>query len=230
MSEDDFSGFGDPPAFRPCDLCGRATSKSPCWECQLAAEAKREREAVRARALATIPEDFATVRLTAGAELTARVKGLPMPLELAAERVLDARWATLVGASGLGKTTFAAACFAEGVTRVPLPGALFITAEELASASAHHPRGAGEPERIAVALAAPLLVIDDVGGPDVAIDASAVRKVVYRRHGRGQRTWVTTGLTREQLVRGYDDGFARRLLERRSGTVVLRFGDAGASP
>jgi hypothetical protein len=62
--------------------------------------------------------------------------------------------------------------------------------------------------------------LDDVGGErDHAM--SAVHDIFVERHAENRATWVTTGLTREQLVKRYGQGIVARVFER---ATVIRVG------
>ena len=76
-----------------------------------------------------------------------------------------------------------------------------------------HPAGHGEPELVELAMRAPLVLIDDLGGERDHVH-SALPDVLVERHAESRPTWVTTGLTREQLVKRYGQGIVARVFER----------------
>jgi DNA replication protein DnaC len=121
-----------------------------------------------------------------------------------------------VGAAGSGKTSLAVACLRRWVyetTRV----AGFFHANELGMARIQHPAGRGEPELVERAKKWPLVLIDDLGS-ERGIAGCAVPDVIYVRHAEDRPTWLTTGLSRRDIVDRYGAGIARRVFER--ATVV----------
>jgi len=118
----------------------------------------------------------------------------------------------LMGVSRAGKTSLAVAMIREWVLRARRPAA-FVHAYRLGVARIQHPAGHGEPEAVDVAMRMPLIVLDDLGSErDHAL--SAVPDVIFERDAQALPTWVTTGLTREQLVKRYGLGVVARVFER----------------
>ncbi len=116
------------------------------------------------------------------------------------------------GRTGAGKTSLAVAClrrWAASAGRV----AAFVHAYELAVARLQHPAGHGEPELVEHAMMLPMVLVDDIGS-EREMAGNAVHDVVFARHAEDRALWVTTGLTRAQLVTRYGAGIVRRLLER----------------
>ena len=65
-----------------------------------------------------------------------------------------------------------------------------------------------------------MVLLDDIGSErDTA--ANALPDVVFERHAEDRPLWVTTGLSKEQLVARYGEGIVGRLFERSS---VIRMG------
>ena len=108
----------------------------------------------------------------------------------------------LYGAASAGKTSLAVACVRRWVAEYARPAGFF-HAYALGVARIQHPAGHGEPE----------------------MSGSAVPDVMFTRHAEDRPLWVTTGLTRDQLVVRYGTGIVRRLFER---AKVINLG--GTSP
>lgn len=205
--------FGPEPSWLTC-ACGVLTTRTPCWTCSRRNDAANAARREKASAEASIPSRFRWAQLGAP-ELQARVK-TPHDVRVLASRLLGADRALLVGGSGAGKTSLACACLRER-----LDGGRFVSALRLGVARAQAGLGGGEAATVEQAIAAPLLVIDDVG-QEAKIATNAVRDVVFARHDEERPTWATTGLTVRMLAELYGDGFARRLSD---GAVVLRLGE-----
>jgi DNA replication protein DnaC len=181
------------------------------------AEAARER---RQDALATlertIPAAYRWARFSA--------PELPIRVGAAMRQVLeDASWrhAKLVfmGNAGAGKTALAVACLRRWTVESVESGegAAFVHAYALGVARLQHAAGHGEPEVVERAMKSPTVLVDDLGSErDIAGGAAA--DVIYVRHAEDRRLWVTTGLTRPQLLTRYGEGIVRRLFER--ATVI----------
>ena len=65
-----------------------------------------------------------------------------------------------------------------------------------------------------------MVLVDDLGS-EREMSGSAVPDVIFTRHAEDRPLWVTTGLTRDQLVVRYGTGIVRRLFER-SKVINLR--------
>ena len=118
----------------------------------------------------------------------------------------------LMGVSRAGKTSLGVAMLRAWVLRARRPAA-FVHAYRLGVARIQHPAGHGEPEAVDIAMRMPLILLDDLGSErDHA--CSAVSDVIFERDAQGLATWVTTGLTREQLVKRYGLGVVARVFER----------------
>lgn len=226
MDPDFLAALGPAPTFVPCPRCGRETASPkgvPCWDCQRADEAKRDAEHAERRL--GIPPRFGWARF-GGSELAERVRILgrsgPVDLDVARRHILS--WAgpavLFLGAAGTGKTSFAIACLRETA------GPCCVSASALERARIEHRAGDGEAPLVKRALSARVLLIDDLG-QDKASNVSAVEAVVLARHDANLTTWVTTGLTPEELESRYGAGVRRRLTEPGVGLVV-RFGSPQA--
>jgi DNA replication protein DnaC len=129
----------------------------------------------------------------------------------------------LYGAASAGKTSLAVACVRRWVAEYARPAGFF-HAYALGVARIQHPAGHGEPEIVHRAMHAPMVLVDDLGS-EREMSGSAVPDVMFTRHAEDRPLWVTTGLTRDQLVVRYGTGIVRRLFER---AKVINLG--GTSP
>lgn len=210
------SMFGANLTFETC-VCGAQSTRKPCWDCVSAADRAAELRAAEERA--GIPAQFAWAHPDA-AELVERCK----PIGRAGEPVRVSQTVQVVrayagnavafqGQSGAGKTSLAVACLRG------LPGALMVAAGALGRARIEHPAGHGEAPLIRRAMAARVLLVDDLG-QDKTTAISAVEDVINHRHDARLVTWVTTGLTEDQIESRYGAGVRRRLTERGIALVV----------
>jgi hypothetical protein len=129
----------------------------------------------------------------------------------------------LMGFSRAGKTSLAVAMVRKWVAATGRSAA-FLPAYKLSNARLQHPAGRGEPEIVELALQAQLALLDDLGCERDHL-SSPIPDILFDRHAEDRPTWVTTGLTREQLVRRYGLGIVARIFER---AKVIRVGE-GAS-
>lgn len=212
MSVADFI-LGPEPAWLTCS-CGTVSARVPCWDCSRSRDRSRAESAAREAAAQSIPPRFRWARHGApGFDLRGRVQDDP---ETLAGRILGAERVCFVGGAGAGKTSLACACLRER-----LDGGLFVSAIALGLARAQAKLGDGEPKLVEQALAAPLLLLDDVG-QEPKLTPNAVKGVVFGRYDADLPTWVTTGLTSQELVAAYGDGFLRRIAG--DGALVVRMG------
>jgi DNA replication protein DnaC len=166
----------------------------------------------------TIPASYRWARFSAP-ELRQRV---PAPALAFAQDAWRHDRVCLMGASRAGKTSLAVAMLRRWASHASRAG-VFVHAYRLGVARILHPAGHGEPELVELAMRAPLVLIDDLGGErDHAV--SALPDALVERHAENRPTWVTTGLTREQLVKRYGQGIVARVFER--ATVI----HVGAEP
>lgn len=238
---------------RPCPTCGLArcpcgadydavpledgTVPVTCPRCRLL----RGRERLLAGVRETICERFRDVTFDAP-DLARRVGvlhggGSTADAIAAAVGAVDSARVTLVGEAGAGKTTLAAAMLNAVLARaapVDAPaaavrraaGALWTTAYRLHRARLQHPLGRDEAPLIERAMAATVLVVDNLGAEE-AHREGGVAEVLFERFDRGAATWVTTHLTPTQAGARYDGGIARRLFEGAT-KIVLRKRAPGA--
>jgi hypothetical protein len=104
--------------------------------------------------------------------------------------------------------------------------AAFLAAHKLGMARMQHPAGRGEPEIVELALRAPLVLIDDLGSERDHVQ-NALPDVIFERHAEDRPTWVTTGLTRDQLVKRYGPGVVARVFERAKVIRIAAKGSEG---
>jgi DNA replication protein DnaC len=173
------------------------------------ASGNEQRRAALSALEKTIPNSYRWARFSAP-ELRQRVPASALAAAVAYAWQHDR--VCLMGASRAGKTSLAVAMLRCWVSRANRPAA-FVHAYRLGVARILHPAGHGEPELVESAMRAPLVLIDDLGGErDHA--HSALPDVLVERHAENRPTWVTTGLTREQLVKRYGQGIVARVFER----------------
>lgn len=206
-------GLAAPPDWRTC-TCGELTNLVPCWMCvnrKRASEAEASRVDTRAR---TIPPayDWATED---SPDLVARVKTTE-PLPALIRQVVSARNVVFSGPAGAGKTSLAVACLRHKLEF----GGRFVSAPRVGIAAIQHKAGQGDAPLVEAACDAPMILLDDVGS-EVQTATNAVPQVLYRRHEDDLQTWITTGLSFDELQKRYGDGIARRIAEH---SLIVRLG------
>lgn len=136
---------------------------------------------------------------------------------------------TLAGRSEAGKTSLAAALWAELADRAGagdiaarrlLRAPMWTDALALSRARSTTALGAGEARLVAHALSASLLVVDELGGETTA-GTDELIDVIWRRWQEQRPTIVTTGQPREKLRSRYGDGVVTRLTKQRESRLVL---------
>ena len=154
-------------------------------------------------------------------ELGSRV-GHPSPNVWAAAPPTTAS-VVIAGPSSSGKTSLAAAALRGLVMarKLPISEACFVSSYRLSVARSQSKLGAGEPEDVLRAMRCGHLVIDDLG-QERENPSSAIADVIFERHDRELTTWVTTGFTREEVMRRYGAGVARRLLDGATSLRLVR--------
>ena len=193
--------------------------------------------------LVGVPRRYDWARLAADAPLTSSpaFRAAWVRLVAFARARKDPGALVFVGAAGAGKTSLATAVLRE-VTERPSDArrlyriARWMPARVLDSCRQQHGLGEGEAKEIRDAIAADVLLLDDLG----AYARGAVEAVVCGRHDESKTTWITTGLLGPAVVDGkpqsaaaraasemariYGDGVARRLFE---GATVIDCGKVG---
>lgn len=132
----------------------------------------------------------------------------------------------LCGPSGSGKTTGAVArCrnILSAAEKRGTPeefrfacGIRFATAADLATARRQHPLGDGEPFEIEEAIAAPLLILDELGFESQA--DTAIPELADIRYRKNRLTITTTGLKEAEMIARYGEATVRKLTA--SGKLV----------
>lgn len=202
-----------------CSRCGAAPAEmgQVCWLC---------RRTLRWHWLVRdigIPPRFAWARLGAS-ELAQRCGGANVVGQLAVAAYRCPRALALVGDSGSGKTSAAAAlivgaaAFDFAFDGVPAHTYVFDSAIELAREASHIPTWQGEAARVTRAKEAGVLMLDEIGREDER-QRQTIVEIIHARHDAERPTWITTGLVRADLGGRYGGGVLRRLFE---DAVVIR--------
>lgn len=179
-----------------------------CDECIAKAAARERVRLAVANFAKTVPVRYAWTDVDA-AELTARVTPATA-IPWARGHVHDA-WMTFRGRSGAGKTSLAVALVRERL-RVTGEAGIMVLAFRLANARIQHRAGDGEPLIVERALRAPFLLLDDIG-QEAMTPHNPIADIVQERDAEQLPTWITTGLTREEVGQRYGGGVARRVFE-----------------
>ncbi len=197
----------------PCERCNRFV----CPKCRVSVPEPGkcdscEREMAQTQwsrlALAATPRAFSEASLNAA--WLARLVG-PKAID-DARAALESTRVVATGPPGAGKTALVTAMFIGAYFPASRPVLMHVSTYQIARARAVHPLGSGEAPLIDQAIAATLLVLDELGGEDVAY-ASAVKDVLHERHAQERPTWVTTGVTPKEIADRYGGGIARRVFE-----------------
>ena len=180
---------------------------------------RRDRNEALAALERTIPPVYRWSRFSAP-ELRERVPAAAIAL---GQSLSQEPRVCVMGICRAGKTSLAVSMLRQWVGSSGRR-AVFVAAHKLGMARIQHPAGHGEPEIVELALRTPLVLIDDLGFERDHVQ-NAVPEVIFERHAENRPTWVTTGLTREQLVKRYGLGVVARVFER---AKVIRIGAKGS--
>lgn len=190
--------------------CGEMTNKVPCWDCTLRARSnddglRRYRETIN-----SIPARFR------GEEA---IKHVGSPAHMTLQEVLDSEQSmTFLGPAGAGKTTLASVLLAHNARH---GSGKFFRASDIDQARRNSPLG--EIPWVIDQCMVSYLVIDELRAEHTS---GAVFDVIDDRVNRGLTTYVTTGLTRDQIKTVFGDGMFRRLFECAKPIVLLAKGKA----
>jgi hypothetical protein len=117
---------------------------------------------------------------------------------------------TLLGPAGAGKTSLGVALLREAFAAGRR--CVFASAADLGRARSGHPLGQGEAPAVAAALAADVLLVDELG-IEAPHYSATLAEVIYERHAARRETLVTSGLGLDALGGRYGGGIQRRLAE-----------------
>lgn len=189
-----------------------------CQPCAQRSAIERRRAEALLQALEALPPAVRDSQfgVTAGARITAT----KADQRLAGVAALAGRSLTLQGPPGSGKSSLAAAIarrVLETSVReengfVTIREIRWVNAFELSMARAHHPLGQGEAPLVLAAKRVDTLVLDDFG-LEPNVPTSAVLEVVMDRSYASRPTWITTGLTADEVAARYGGGPVRRVFE-----------------
>lgn len=214
---------------RPCERCERYVCRCGAHvdghdRCPMCSA----RDAVAHRIQPTrdsVPLGFADLDGATTQTLSARVALDPERIGKAIQSP-PTRNLLLMGPTRAGKTTLAVAMLFAWVRAEPRRrGALFVASRDLAKARSRYRLGDGEAPLVERMLAAPLVLLDDLGQEANDRDG-CISDIVYGRYDTRRPTWITSGIdlpsgTEDDQLRGfaaalasrYDGGFVRRILE-----------------
>lgn len=205
---------------QPCTGGCGATVHGPCIceECATR-QAIRKRESIGSAALDSIPPRYRWACRESDL-LTARVVGAGANIRRAVDAAESGKSILLIGESGMGKSSLACACLrllidagraanATDAERVRAHKARFFDAYSVAKARSQWPMGRGEAPDVELAIHASVLVLDELGSEQHAVNP--VAEVIHEREADERQTIVTTWLKPSQLEERYGSGIRRRL-------------------
>jgi DNA replication protein DnaC len=165
-----------------------------------------------------VPKRFDWSRFDAP-ELATRVR-LDTAVQAAKRAVADRKSVILCGKTKTGKTSLLVAMLRLAAAQ-PGRGRIgrFVPARDLGAARAQHGLGRGEAPLVEMAQRVPLLALDELG-LDQAWELSAIPDVIAARHDALLTTWVTTGLTVDEIEKRYGSGVSRRLFDPTDVSVI----------
>lgn len=183
-------------------------------DAELAAKAARV-DALRRK----VPKRFLWAFDAKGTVLLTRAKGAPLA------PAFGLRSVTVGGLAGVGKTSLAVWMLRQllDAPDAPAPKDIeVISAYRLGTARIQHRAGDGEPAIVEAAMRASLLLLDDLGS-ERDTQNNAIPDIIFGRHDDDLPTWITTGLSSEQIRARYGDGVSRRVFE---GALTIKLGAA----
>ncbi|MBK8997671.1 MAG: ATP-binding protein [Myxococcales bacterium] len=212
--------------------CGATTTAGWCDACAadrraLAERAEREREARDAEATLERGRRAALVRVPHG--WTDDREAYETAVSSPRLRAIAERWSLergsllVVGPTGTGKSASVARALrrlARAATSGDAPSldVRWMSAATLALARRRHALGAGEAEEIATAIAAPVLVVDELGPEPLD---SALHDVVDARYTAERITVTTSGMRLAELAAKYGDATVRRFTAPHGATIEV---------
>lgn len=210
-----------------CSRCTHDAQRAAMRAEYAKAAEERRREETRA-ILEIVPRHFRDAAADGiGGLAQARVAN-PAAVD-AARGALGGPMVLIHGHAGSGKTTLAAAMLGELVQRAIggdaaaarlVRGAVWVTAAELVRARAAHKLGDGEAPAVQEAMAATLLIIDDLGQERGGDRDGALADTLWARHENERACVFTTHLGGKEIAATYGSGFLRRLSETGHAVVI----------
>ena len=209
-----------------CAGCGWPSDWLTCRECDVReALAQQAAEAVRTRLAKDnctgIPAGYEWVRPAPEARdiLVERIQ-LRSDLKTTVAEILASTVSTLVGQSGMGKTSLAIAAL-----RKSAQGGSFAMASEIVR-DLRNTRLGVESELMQRIHRAPVLVLDELKPIGSATFSGPIEDLIWERVANKRTTIVTTGMTEMQVLNEYGDGMRRRLFGDGLAKVVRLGGPA----
>lgn len=203
--------------------CGAALERDPSRipsrpEAPPAVLREQHRIEQRLCTIEAIPEEHRQMRLV-GPELMEVIPWNRAAIEQV-RKAPPAIVTTFVGISRSGKSTLATALYVSRIDPQRPVGQWVKAARIIAEATRECPLGV-EPPALTRCRKTPLLLVDDLGQET---ESDAARTLLYdlldERHAARRPTIVTTGLTKELLLKRYGAGMVERLTEKGRAFVV----------
>ena len=207
----------------PCKSCGSITDwGETCRRCfqleEEAIRAKAYREAPLVWLNRSVPSRYEGATFEDPDTLRTRCHGNVQAMAAVSGNKSEP-WVAFVGPSGSGKTTLAVAGLRLRVSWLHEFWRV-MPAFRLSQARIQHSAGKGEAPLVAKALRSPFVLLDDIGS-EAQTANNPIGEIIQERDAEDRPTWITTGLSREDLGNRYGGGVARRILER---SKVVRLG------
>lgn len=197
-----------------CPRCRKQAPEEdrPCVECLL--------DDGIAEARASVPKRFRWALDASPEVIGQRVRGVGVKGALTWAAAPTTGSLVLTGLAGVGKTSLAVAMLGRWLAAHRDPAARFAESFALALERMRHPLGQGEAPAIDRAMRASLLVLDDLGSEQPG-RSDAIADVLFARHNADLPTWVTTGLSRQDVESRYGAGVGRRVYD---GSRLVQLG------